>query len=364
MKHKPSSDALDRALTDLYQADVPQAYRASWRDVVKREESSDMKSIPRLAWLRRAALPLAAAAVLLIGTAITGVIAPRTLESAPSQDYAPQVSYASKTADTAENYDDDMAAGEIAFSAPAASTSTARGIEETQGELTDDRKIVRTVTLTLSSTAFDADYAAILSLAQSAGGYASAVSMYEQQEQKRAASFELKIPADALDGFLSGLESIGRTTDRYETASDMTTQYTDTALRLQTQQDKMTRLQELLLKAETVEDLLAIETEIANTQYEIDWLQSSLLGIDRQVEYATVSVYLQEQTPVDTAAAQDLTIGERLLSGLKASLAWLGRFFENMLVFLVAAAPVLIPLTILYIAARIVVKHRKSNKQP
>ncbi|MFH1881070.1 MAG: DUF4349 domain-containing protein, partial [Bacillota bacterium] len=167
----------------------------------------------------------------------------------------------------------------------------------------------------------------------------------------------------ALDGFLSGLEGIGRTTDRYETATDMTTQYTDTALRLKTQQDKMTRLQELLLKADTVEDLLAIESEIANTQYEIDWMQSSLMGIDRQVEYASVSVYLQEQTPVDTAAAQDLTIGERLLSGLEASLKWLGGFFENMLVFLVAAAPVLIPLIVIYIVARVVVKRRKSNKQ-
>ena len=42
MKKKPASDALDRALTALYQTDVPEAYKASWRDAVKREESPEI----------------------------------------------------------------------------------------------------------------------------------------------------------------------------------------------------------------------------------------------------------------------------------------------------------------------------------
>ena len=42
--------------------------------------------------------------------------------------------------------------------------------------MTDDRKIVRTVSLTLSSAAYDADYAAVLALMESAGGYVSSVS--------------------------------------------------------------------------------------------------------------------------------------------------------------------------------------------
>ena len=157
--------------------------------------------------------------------------------------------------------------------------------------------------------------------------------------------------------------TIGRVTDRYETTTDLTTQYSDTALRLQTQQDKLARLQELMGKAETVSDLLEIETAIADTQYEIDSLQSSLLSIDRRVSYTTVSVYLQEQTAGDSAAAEDLTIGERLVSGLKASLQWLGGFFENMLVFLTAAAPVLLALILIYIVYRVVRKRRKHNQQ-
>jgi len=380
MKKKPASDALDRALTALYQTDVPEAYKASWRDAVKREESPDMKSTRNFAWLRRAALPIAAAVVLIVGTAITGIIAPETTESAPTPEpsagYEIQTASVYKSSGTAEDAGYDSAAGNItydeSFSALASTTSKSRDYDDAENEAaydadeiadTDTSKIVRTVSLTISSTIFDQDYETILSLAEDAGGYASYVSMYEQQVDKRYASFELRIPSDNLDGFLGGLDGVGRITDRYESATDKTTQYTDTQLRLQTQLDKMTRLQELLIQAESVEDLLDIESEIADTQYEIDSLQTSLNSIDRQVDYATVNVYLQEQTPSDTATAQDLTIGERLVNGLKASLEWLGGFFENMLVFLTAAAPVLVPLIIAYIVYRIVRKRRKAKKQ-
>jgi hypothetical protein len=374
MKRKPSGDTLDRALTSLYQTDVPKALKASWRDAVKREEAKELKQIPGLAWLRRAALPAAAALVLIVGTAVTGVIAPKTEQPAPIPTETAQADYALKTAGTGDVYnfsfesdtaeDATMSMAALPRSAPYPDSESANELASEMSEAADQRKIVRTVSLTIASTAFDPDYSAILSLAEGAGGYVSSVSMYEQQVGRRAASFELRIPAGSLEGFLSGLSAVGRVTDRYETATDMTTQYTDTELRLKTQQDKMTRLQELLSKAETVEDLLAIESEIADTQYELDSLQSSLLYIDRQADYATVSVYLQEQTASDTAAAEDLTIGERLKNGLNATLTWLGGFFENMLVFLIAAAPVLIPLILGYIIYRVARKRRKTNKQP
>lgn len=375
MKQKPSGDTLDRALTALCQTDVPEAYKASWRDAVKREEIKTMQKSSGFARFRRAALPIAAAAVLLIGTAVTGVIAPKTAEPVPSPEPDANMTYMAKTAGTIDDLDFNLASDNAAAIMTQSTVSSPRsyegmeqaaalGMEDGAGKAEDARKIVRTVSLTIATTDFDPDYDAILSLTQDKNGYASSASIFEQQSGRRNASFELRIPAENLDSFLSGLQGIGRTTNRYETATDMTAQYTDTQLRFETQQDKMTRLQELLLKADTVEDLLAIESEIAETQYQLDSLQSSLLYIDRQVDYATVSVNLLEQTAGDTAAAEDLTIGERLLNGLKASLNWLGGFFENMLVFLIAAAPVLVPLILGYIIFRVVRKRHKHDNQP
>lgn len=361
MKKDTTQDTLDRALTDLYQADIPESFRASWRDAVKREEPSTLKSTHFPVWLKRAALPLAAAVVLVTGTLITGALSPKTYTSMPE---TVMEDFAASTAMDSDSYVTSLAAAKLGYvqsdevtlvSAPAPGNATGVAQESADGgaQATDDRKIVRTADLTIASTDFDADYAAILALAESTGGYAASVSTSEYRVSSRTASFSLRIPSGALDACLSGLAGIGRITNRYESADDMTTAYTDTELRLSTQQSKMARLTELLAKAETVEDLLEIENEIADTQYQIDSLETSLRTIDRQVDYASVSVYLEEQTPAETAGAQELTLGERLANSLKASLVWLGDFLANMLVFLIAAAPVLAVVTLILVILRI-----------
>lgn len=371
MKNTASGDALERALTELYQADLPADFQAAWRDAVKREEQTHMQPTPRFARFRRAALPMAAALVLIAGTLITGSLT-------PPQETAPQASVASRgapgvygAATNTADYDEERAM-DVAY-APAVAYDTLAGSMAKGMAVTDEnaaeetgRKIVRTVSLTLATTDFDANYDTVLALTQAAGGYAGSVSVYGEQAGKRAATLTLRIPAQGLDGFLADLEAVGRITERYETTDDYTTQYSDTALRLQTQQDKMTRLQELMAQAETVEDLLQIEREIADTRYQIDSLESSLRGIDRQVDYATVSVYLEEQQPIDTAATQNLTLGERIRYGLEATFSWLGRFFTNMLVFLAAAAPVLVPLILIYLVIRVVRrrKHTQTKNKP
>ncbi|HPF87701.1 MAG TPA: DUF4349 domain-containing protein [Candidatus Limiplasma sp.] len=380
-KNKPQ-DALDHALTDLYQTDVPAGYRAAWRNTVKREEPFIMKPAHTPLWLKRTVLPMAAALVLIVGTLITGALSPTTTITSPSTDAAPAAG-TYKTLGIAEDTDstyDSVLADYGYVPSPETMSATSSVAAYTQTEeatydiayntaatadtegTADTRKIVRTVDLTITTTDYEQDYAAILALAESAGGYAASVSASEAKVQNRSASFDLRIPSDALDDCLSGLEQIGRITDRYESATDLTTQYSDTQLRLETQQSKMTRLQTLLTQAETVEDLLAIENEIADTQYQIDSLESSLRSIDRQVDYSTVYIYLREQTSADTANTVELSIGERIRGGLQASLAWLGDFFANMLVFLIAISPVLAGGFVLYLVIHILRKHKKSGK--
>jgi len=370
MKQPTENDSLNRVLTDLYQADIPESFQASWRDAVKREEPSPMKFMP--VWLKRAVLPLAAVVVLVTGTLITGMLSPKTTDPRMDvimEDTAANTETASyKSMSTAADYGvddfDGCAVDPEAVYAPAPEGGYAMGAAnptQATAEAPDDRKIVRTIDLTIASTEFDADYAAILALTESTGGYAASVSTSEYQVNSRAASFNLRIPSDALDHYLNGLSGIGRMTNRYETTTDFTTAYSDTALRLTTQQNKMTRLTELLAKAETVEDLLAIESEIADTRYEIESLETSLRSIDRQVTYSAVSIYLREQTPADTAGARELSIGERLINSLKASLSWLGDFLENMLVFLIAASPVLVGILIILFLIRVIRKRKQSH---
>lgn len=57
-----------------------------------------------------------------------------------------------------------------------------------------------------------------------------------------------------------------------DSAENISEQYYDTQSRLETAQIKLARLQELLKKAENMEDIITIESAISETEYEIERL--------------------------------------------------------------------------------------------
>lgn len=375
MEKQPYEDALDRALTDLYRTAVPEGFSARWRAAVQREELEIMHQSPkarkphRRSFLR-ALLPAAAALVLVLGAITAGNLVPTTLNPVIKEnratysaqgDMAPTAEPARYSAaspvetmmwDAAEsmaaNNADYAAGSEGSMSAGAGGTQTGTA----QGAQTK-AKIVRTVDLALATTQFDADTRQLQSLTESLGGYVASVSVSGEASARRdrSAYYSLRIPSDQLDAFLQGVGSIGRITSRYESATDMSTQYADTTMRLTTQKEKMARLQQLLAQASDVSDLLEIESEIADTQYNIDSLESSLRSIDRDVDYSAVTVSVLEQSVQDTANTVELTLWERIQSGFAASIGALGQFVQNLLVFLAMAAPVILPLAVLAVAA-------------
>ena len=368
MEKQPKPDALDRALTELYRSDIPTAYRASWREAVQREERQTMQKHRQTKTFWHIALPAAAALVLVVGALSAGKLIPtityETLNGAPAPKaatqstyggislggalengdvrlaMAPQAEYATAS-ESMQDAGNDMAAGSAAMGTGTTADTAAQSEAGT--------KIVRTADLTLATTRYDTDVAAVQALAEKLGGYVASVSLSGEPSQRmdRTAYLSLRVPSDQLDAFLTGLEGIGRIVSRYETATDMSTQYADTSMRLATQREKMTRLTELLKQAADVSDLLEIESEIADTQYEIDALESSLRTIDRDATKSAVTVSLQEQSAGDTAQAVTLTLWQRVGGGFEASIKWLAAFGQNVLVFLAMLLPVLVPLAAL-----------------
>lgn len=368
---QPGQDWLDEALSRFYAGDIPQEYHSGWRAAIHREEQRNMKqrkakgsSLQRL-W--KVGLPVAAALVLVVGSLWVGATQGQrdgdVLLRREGGNAKSMVAY-----DNGVEYDADlplaeeavsMSGGGASYSAFSSADSAPAGMEAADQE----KKIVRTADLTLATTAFDTDEAAVRQLVESHGGYVESLYQYGDGSpgSLRRLSFSLRIPTENLDAFLSGAAGIGRVTARGESAVDKTVEYSDTSLRLQTQRDKMDRLQALLAQAENVTDLIEIESEIANTQYQLDSYETSLRGIDRQVERSAVSLTLVEETPAQTAAGAGVSLGERIASGWEASLEGLGRFFQNMLVFVIMALPVLVPLAVVGVALLVVLRRRKAK---
>lgn len=379
MEKQTKPDALDRALTDLCRADVPETFHAAWCEAIRREEKQTIMKNRRNKTLWRVALPMAAALVLVLGAVSVGNLIPKVTyaplaateaqerygaqergdegidaalfamepNAAPKMAAAPlPMPTASRAAgSTGEAYESSIAGGTgEAYDSSFADTAVGGAAEQAEGA-----KIVRTADLTIASADYDADLAAVRQLAESLGGYMASVSLNGEASARmdRVAYLNMRVPSDRLDTLLDGLSGIGRVVSRYETSTDMSTQYADTATRLATQRAKMNRLTELMAQATDVSDLLEIESQIADTQYQIDSLESSLRTIDRDVDKSEVTVTLREQSAGDVAQATELTLWQRIGSGFDASLRELSAFAQNLLVFLAMALPVLLPLAAL-----------------
>lgn len=222
-----------------------------------------------------------------------------------------------------------------------------------------ETKIIRTVSLTLGTTAFDDTLATVKQACFDAGGRVEYASEYGSTSQ-RSASLTLRIPSEQLDLFLEGENSWGRVIRRSETAEDVTESYYDTKGRLETQQALMARLKELTEKAESLEDILSLESQMADTQYQIDRLTGILQSTDSQVSYATVNVSVQEEKAADTAQNTEESLLSRMGSALKVGADAFVSFLSDALVFLVYALPFLGVVAVVAITVLIVHKKRKQ----
>ena len=328
--------------------EIPESFRTGWRRAVEEEANMMKPSLPKKAIMR--GLSLAAALVFVVGgTLLTrdhlplnsadqnsngAVLTSRTnAKLAANSDGAVMLS---TTYGAVEEANYDMAAGAATWSAA-------------MPEPAEEKKIIRTLDVSLTTTDFAGDISAVQALCESLGGWVEYIYQYGDtaRGELRWGNLTLRIPAGELDNAKGQLGGIGRVTSLSESASDVTASYRDTQTRLATQQAKMDRLQTLLTQAEDVADLIEIESAIADTQYQLDSYQTQLNRTDRQVDYATVTVSLREERPADIAQTRDVTLWERITSGMKASLEELGLFLQDMAVFLVAALPWMIILAVI-----------------
>lgn len=373
LREKEPNGALEQALGRLYQAEEPPAgFETGWRAAVRREESRMKlaeRSTGRPLW--RAIVPACAALVLVVGSlwagtldlgggvsseknAATGV---EYADSASTTSYSAPNAMMVRTADTATY--DLYVAEESGATAGGAATADSGATAAT------GQKLVRTVSLTLRTTAFDNDLESVQALLEGLGGYVENLYQYGDVESgdTRTASLSVRVPSESLDAFLAGMEGVGRVVDRSESVTDMTVQYTDNQTRLETLYAKRERLNQLMAQAQEVSDLIELETAIADTQYEIERYETSQRDIDRRVDMSAVNVTLLEESPAQSAAAEDIGLGERLGAALRASLRWLGGFLRNMLVFVTMILPVAVPVATIAAVVWLVVR-RRSPRAP
>lgn len=231
--------------------------------------------------------------------------------------------------------------------APAEEYVTEQSISSTMGldsVAATSQKLIKTVSLSMETKEFDSLLENIRSKVEELGGYIESSevsgSSYYSLQGNRYAWMTLRIPADKLDGFVTIVSELGNVTSKNESVQDITLQYVDVESHKKALETEQTRLLELLEKAESMEDIIAIESRLSEVRYELQSYGSTLRTYDNQVNYSTVSINISEVERV-TPVIEERTFFEEVQYRLSDNLYDIGQGMRNFAIWLISSLPYL-----------------------
>lgn len=239
--------------------------------------------------------------------------------------------------------------------------STAGGVA-LDGSLTseadeDARSVIVTGTMTVTADdPLEASSEAVR-LVEAAGGRVDGRTEYAPSNgDAGSASLTLRIPADKLQQVLDDLAELGRADEISTSSSDVTVLVADLDSRIATQRGIIDRLNTMFGQAATIDDLITLETSIAEHQAILEDLEAQQRSVADQVALSTLSLYLRSEAEAPVTQPMDF------LSGLQAGWGAFVGFFSGLLVALGVLLPWLIAAALISAATVLTVRWNRRRK--
>lgn len=297
-----------------------------------------------------------ALALLLVILALTGLCA-----CGKSADRAPSEGTYAITEEAYEVTDAAPLENGAPESAADFSVGSAGGTAGSSADI-DTSKIIYTGHAEIETLEFDACCEAVQSLIEQTGGFLEASSLrggYYHANSLRSAEYTIRIPRESFESVTAGLSELGHVSHCSITAENVAGAYYDTESRLAVYRTEEERLLAMLEKAETVEDMLDIEDRLAEVRYNIESLTTDLRGWDGLISYSTLHLTIEEVEEI--VETEEIGYWANIARGFSRTLRGIGRFFSDLLEFILISLPVLVLLGVIALVVILLIRRRKRR---
>ncbi len=230
-------------------------------------------------------------------------------------------------------------------------------------------KIIYSADVTVETTDFEGSLAKLDELVKGYNAWVESSSVSgadyyhisRERSYNRSASYTLRVPSESFNTLMTSLSELGNVPYTHTYTENVTAQYYDSQARLNAYTAQEDRLLEMMGKAETVSDIIAIEEKLTELRYRIESIQTSLNNWDRRVDYSYVYLNVQEVKEYTPEAKESFVS--------KLSRAFTGGFedaamaVQNFVLWLVGAIPAIIAIGIAAIVARPFVKKARAKRK-
>jgi Domain of unknown function (DUF4349) len=162
----------------------------------------------------------------------------------------------------------------------------------------------------------------------------------------------LRVPQAQFDSTMEGVKAVGTVKSISTSGEDVTEEYVDLQAHKTSYQNQLAQYNEIMKKADKIEDVIKIQAQINQVQTALDRLEGRMRYLESRIDLSTINVNLQEPEPVG---------GETGHSFVTAINEGIGGFF-GMIDGLIVLFITFLPLIIIGGAAYGVYRWRKNKK--
>ncbi|HLZ94129.1 MAG TPA: DUF4349 domain-containing protein [Candidatus Dormibacteraeota bacterium] len=163
------------------------------------------------------------------------------------------------------------------------------------------------LTISVSSGSFDTKLADVRALVEREQGFIAGTDAQADTETDgriRSGVITFMVPADKFDETIDALTQLGTLQNEHLTGQDVSAQYVDLQARLANEEAQRQAMLALLSRAQSVADIIAIQTQLGQITQQIEELKGQIQYLDHNTAFSTVTVNLLEAgAPVQQQAS-------------------------------------------------------------
>ena len=266
-------------------------------------------------------------------------------------------SYAAEEAADAEGYyDEKAAASDEAYEGEEGAGTADNGEPDSALRAQDGQKIVYRADVSMQTLEYDKTVAGIRTKIRESGGFSESESEYDKDynwyyessssRNTRTLNITARIPSEKFEAFLNSLSGDGKILSKSVNAENISQVYANKETYKKALEKEQERLLAMMDKAETIEEMITVETRLSEVERQLNVYKTDLSQMDKDVEFSTVYIDLQEVKRY-TETVETTTFREKLAFAFEDAIHSFKGFCEDVVLFVVRYFPYLIIIAIL-----------------
>jgi len=231
---------------------------------------------------------------------------------------------------------------------------------------TIQQKVIKTASLSITVNDVDKTVGQITNEAVLVSGFVQNSSVTENEKGIKYANIILRVPVASFENLISKIKSFASLVDREDiNGQEVTQEYVDLQASLTHNLAVEAQYLELLKRAQTVEEIIAVRDKLDQVQGQIEQIKGRIRYLDNQTEMATIAVNISSEAKV-TLPAEKWQPWEVIKGAAKNFIVGLQNFANFIILlifFLVTLIPYLIVIYLIYRLVKWLIKKFKKPKQ-